>query len=108
MTKEIKDTYVLFSEIDSEKDFISTLNEQLKDHLSDNVVVDISALNISENNLKELNNISDIHKQGGMSFVVVVKGISPDDVEETFTICPTLQEAEDIIVMENLERELGF
>ena len=109
MEKVLKENYILFSFIKgSEKEIISFLSAELKTHLSDNVIVDVSGLSVSENALLNLNELSDLHKENGMSFVTVVAGISPDDVEETFIICPTLKEAEDIIVMENLERELGF
>jgi len=108
MEKEIKETHVLFSGFNSENIVNSSLNEALKLHKEDNVIVDVSGLEVSENDLSELNKLSDRHKESGMSFVTVVNGVLPEDVEESFTICPTLQEAEDIIVMENLERELGF
>jgi len=108
MKKESKETHILYSENNSENDMISFLTEELKTHSSDNVIVDVSTLELSTDTLSELNKLSDLHKENGMSFVTVVSGISPDSVEDTFIICPTLQEAEDIIVMENLERELGF
>jgi cell division GTPase FtsZ len=108
MKKESKETHILYTENNSENNIISFLTEELKSHSADNVIVDVSGIELTDNTLSELNKISDSHKENGMSFVTVVSGISPDDVEETFVICPTLQEAEDIIVMENLERELGF
>ena len=108
MNKEIKETHILYSENDSENNLISYLNEELKSHSSDNVIVDVSGFELSEKTLSELNKLSDSHKENGMSFVTVIAGVSPDEVEETFIICPTLHEAEDLIVMENLERELGF
>ena len=108
MNKEIKETHILFTEVDSKNNLISFLKEELKLHLSDNVIVDVGGLKLTDNSLLELNKLSDRHKENGMSFVTVVAGISPDDVEETFIICPTLHEAEDLIIMENLERELGF
>lgn len=108
MNKEIKETHILYSENDSDNNLISSLTKEIKVHSSDNVIVDVSGLELSEKTLLELNKLSDSHKENGMSFVTVVAGISPEEVEETFIICPTLQEAEDLIVMENLERELGF
>lgn len=44
----------------------------------------------------------------GTSFVIISNEVSIDDVPEGLNIVPTLQEAEDIIDMENMERELGF
>jgi len=109
MEKIVKDNYILFNiNESSEKEIISFLSTELKACLSKNVIVDISKIDVSANTLLNLNELSDIHKENGMSFVTVIKNVSPEDVEETFTICPTLQEAEDIIAMENLERELGF
>ena len=108
MNKEIKETHILYSENDSENNLISYLNEELESHSSDNVIVDVTGFELTEKTLSELNKLSDSHKENGMSFVTVLTGISPEDVEETFIICPTLHEAEDLIVMENLERELGF
>ena len=48
------------------------------------------------------------HQQNGISFVIVTKGVNIDDFPETFNIVPTLVEAEDVIEMENMQRELGF
>jgi hypothetical protein len=34
--------------------------------------------------------------------------VNVDDFPETFNIVPTLVEAEDVIEMENIQRDLGF
>lgn len=47
-------------------------------------------------------------KESGTSFVVVNKDISADDFPEHLNVVPTLKEAEDILEMEDIERELGF
>mgnify|MGYP000256475031 CR=1 FL=1 len=47
-------------------------------------------------------------KESGTSFVIVNSEIDVDNFPENFNIVPTLQEAEDVIDMENMERELGF
>jgi hypothetical protein len=108
MNKTKKDTHILFSDFELEKEVLDVLKTELEIHNADSVIVDISNINVSTKLLSELNKLSDIHKENGMSFVLVVKGVSADDVDETFTISPTLHEAQDIIVMEDLERELGF
>jgi hypothetical protein len=43
-----------------------------------------------------------------MSFVMVKPNIDIDDFPETLNIVPTLQEAEDVLEMEAIERDLGF
>lgn len=47
-------------------------------------------------------------KENGTSFIVVDHTAKIEDFPETFNIAPTLQEAEDILEMEIIERELGF
>ncbi|MDG1227894.1 MAG: hypothetical protein P8P15_07955 [Polaribacter sp.] len=52
--------------------------------------------------------ISEQKKESGRSFVIVSANIDIDDFPDYFNIVPTLQEAEDVIEMEAIERELGF
>ena len=53
-------------------------------------------------------NVSNIHRATKHSFVIVNDSINPDDLPSEMTVVPTLQEAEDIVEMEDIERELGF
>ena len=43
-----------------------------------------------------------------MSFVIVFEGINYDDIPDQIIAVPTLEEANDIIEMENIEKDLGF
>ena len=43
-----------------------------------------------------------------MSFVIVVNDINIDELPEELNTAPTVQEALDIIEMENIERDLGI
>jgi hypothetical protein len=47
-------------------------------------------------------------KENGTSFVIISRSFNVDDFPDTFNIVPTIEEAEDIIEMEAIERELGF
>jgi len=51
---------------------------------------------------------SQLHLDSGTTFVVVCDGADVDNFPETFNITPTLVEAEDILEMENIQRDLGF
>ena len=42
------------------------------------------------------------------SFVIVATNVSIDEIDEKLIVVPTLQEARDIIEMEEIERDLGF
>ena len=52
--------------------------------------------------------IAEQKKENGTSFVVLNSSVNADDFDENLNIVPTLQEAQDILEMENIERELGF
>ena len=47
-----------------------------------------------------------VRAEGEHSFVVVYEHYNPDDFPEELIACPTLQEALDIIEMEEIERDL--
>jgi hypothetical protein len=65
-------------------------------------------INISKKDYLLLSNIAQQKKENGTSFVMVYSNINIDDFPENFNIVPTLIEAEDILEMEAMERELGF
>ena len=48
------------------------------------------------------------HKLAKKSFVIVTDKISYDVAPEELSITPTIQEAHDIIEMEEIERDLDF
>jgi hypothetical protein len=52
--------------------------------------------------------VSNLHRKTKFSFVIVNNTINPDDIPFEMIVVPTLQEAEDIIEMEEIERDLGF
>jgi|AntAceMinimDraft_12_1070368.scaffolds.fasta_scaffold25533_3 hypothetical protein len=48
------------------------------------------------------------HKAAGKSFVVVTDMLTYDQVPDGLELVPTLQEAKDVIEMEDIERDLGI
>ncbi len=52
--------------------------------------------------------ISNKHRSENHSFVLINNNINPNDIPDEIVVVPTMQEAEDIIEMEEIERELGF
>ena len=65
-------------------------------------------LNISQDKISLFLKLTSSFKENGMSFVVIQSGIDIDNFPEELNIVPTLQEAEDILEMEAIERDLGF
>jgi len=51
---------------------------------------------------------SNLHRKTNYSFVIVNDAIDIDEVPYELVVVPTLQEAEDIVEMEEIERDLGF
>lgn len=74
-----------------------------------NVIVNLSAYGeLLLADLLGFLKVSDHHRKNKNSFVIVNDTIMIDEVPEELAVVPTLQEAEDFIQMEELERELGF
>ncbi len=89
--------------------FATYLTKHHTDFEKDNVIVDV--LNYGNLEAKELLmflEISDLHRVNKRSFVIASNPLSVEKLPEDIIIAPTLREAEDIINMEELERELGF
>lgn len=105
-----KDTYkILQDEKDDVKEFAAYLQDNHNSFKNDNVIVDIikyGTLKLEE--LLTFLKLSNQHRQNKKSFVIVNDTINIDRVPEEIIVVPTMQEAEDIIQMEEIERNLGF
>ena len=74
-----------------------------------NLVIDLLAFTeLTLDDLLSLLRLSTYHRSTGHSFVIVSVGVDVDDIPMELVVVPTLQEAEDIIQMEEIERDLGF
>jgi len=101
---------VLTDEQNDLEKFASFLEFQIPNKFKgQNVIVNLLAIkDLSLDNLLLFLKVSNIHRATKHSFVLVNDSINPDDLPTEMTVTPTLQEAEDIIEMEDIERELGF
>lgn len=110
MQIEKKDTYTLFtSDENLFSEFYNYFLIEEKKHQKQSIIVQIS--NNCSPSIKDFLlflGIAEEKKRNGTSFVIIYSDINVDDFPESFNITPTLQEAEDVIDMENMERELGF
>ena len=76
---------------------------------NNNIIVVLTSLDaISSAEVVEFLQISNTHRAGNHSFVIVSNKVNLDEAPETLAIVPTLQEAHDIIEMEVMERDLGI
>ncbi|WP_416442836.1 ribonuclease Z [Leeuwenhoekiella sp. A16] len=111
MQVDKKETYtILGDEEDGVKEFASFLEFVVPKSFSDeNLVIDL--LKYDELSLEELLSflvISNKQRASKKSFVIVNKGIKIDVVPEEIMVVPTLQEAHDVIELEEIQRDLGF
>lgn len=90
-------------------DFFEEFNENYTNFKSENIILDFSR-NISID-LKEIllfSQKSKEHKNNNKSFVIVCNGIKFDELPNELIAVPTFKEAEDIIDIEDIERDLGI
>ena len=91
------------------QEFVESLKEKLITFKKNNLILDFSNLiNIDLNKILLLSHISETHKKTNSSFVLVCKGIELNDLPEQLMVVPTLQEAKDIVEIEDIERDLGI
>ncbi|MFT5216356.1 MAG: hypothetical protein ACI83H_001478 [Glaciecola sp.] len=75
----------------------------------DNIIVNLTSLKpLSAKDVVEFLQISNLHRKAKHSFVIVTDKIKLDDIPDKLVIVPTIQEAYDIIEMEEIERDLGL
>ncbi|UKM64082.1 ribonuclease Z [Flavobacteriaceae bacterium GSB9] len=74
-----------------------------------NIIVVLTSLNtLGLSDIVEFLQISNTHRASKQSFVIVTNKIDLDSAPDEIVVVPTLQEAYDIIDMEEMERDLGF
>lgn len=76
---------------------------------NNNIIIALTSLKrLSKDDIAEFLQISNTHRAAKHSFVVVSDKIELDVVPDQIIVVPTIQEAYDIIEMEDMERDLGF
>ena len=101
---------VVIKPIDTEIQlFVSQLSGQLAPLTIHNIVIDLTFFEqITLDDIKLFAELSKTHKKLKKSFVIVVNGINFNKISTKMTVVPTLQEAQDMIEIENIERDLGI
>ncbi|MGB1309203.1 MAG: ribonuclease Z [Oceanihabitans sp.] len=76
---------------------------------NDNVIVNLTSLNaVPLEDIVEFLQISNKHRKAKHSFVIVSSRVDLNETPDEIVVVPTMQEAFDIIEMEEMERDLGF
>ncbi len=108
INKKEKYTLVSFNETSFLEFYKAFLNEEKKLRKEHIIIQVFNNINISDKDFLLFLNIAEQKRENGTSFVIISANVDADNFPDNFNIVPTLQEAEDVIDMENMERELGF
>lgn len=91
------------------KEFIEAFKIEYPKFERNNVIVDLfSIIDLKVGDILPFQAISDSHKTTYHSFVIVSNKLNFDEIPPGLDVVPTLQEAHDLIEMEEIERDLGF
>jgi len=102
-------TTIVFQENTSLHIFLDNLNTSYDKIEKDNIIVNLFSFEkLTSNHVLEFSDISNKHRESNKSFVLVTDKVSYDEVPEEICLVPTIQEAKDIIEMEEIERDLGL
>ncbi|MBY0485981.1 MAG: ribonuclease Z [Flavobacteriaceae bacterium] len=89
--------------------FLEKVTNQHNSYKAQNLILDVSHdTNTTLKDIKLFSDLSKTHKKGKKSFVLVASAIDFNAVPTSLLVVPSLQEAHDIIEMEEIERDLGF
>lgn len=102
-------TTIVFQEKRDLKAFLRNLNEAYPRIEKDHLIVNLFSFGpLTTQDIVEFLELSNRHRGKGKSFVLVSDGISYEQVPDEIALAPSLQEARDIIEMEEIERDLDL
>ena len=89
--------------------FVENLKRKYPKIKKDHIIVNLFSFSkLDTDDILEFLELSNNHRAARKSFVLVTDKISYDDVPDEICVVPSIQEAKDIIEMEEIERELGI
>ena len=90
-------------------DFTSEITKHHADFKTKNVIIDLrDSKDLKKEELLAFLEISNIHRSENKSFVIINESFGIDELPEELIVVPTMQEAEDMIQMDEVQRDLGF
>ncbi len=102
-------TTIVYQENISLRKFIENLNRSYKNIKNDHLIINLFSFSeITSNDILEFFQLSNTHRAANKSFVLVTNKVEYDQVPDEICLVPTVQEAKDIIEMEEIERDLDL
>ncbi|WP_339844828.1 ribonuclease Z [uncultured Dokdonia sp.] len=111
MTVTEKSTYTILTDDRTDvRDFALYLENIVPDHYDQkNLVIDLLKYDeLTLEDLVQFLKLSNYQRADKKSFVFVNTGINYDVIPDEMIVVPTIEEAGDVIEMEEIERDLGF
>lgn len=88
---------------------LAAMNDQYETLQNNNIIVNLFSITpLAPEALNSFISLSNTHRENNHSFVLVYSEVDIDELSDELIVVPTLQEAKDIIEMEEIERDLGF
>lgn len=104
--KEKGHTIIITKTSETPNDFLEKISHEYNQFKDKNLIIDLG--NQHPVDIQIFESLNTQHRANKKSFVVVIPEIDLDDFEDDIIVVPTLQEAHDVIEMEEIERDLGF
>nr|WP_299066922.1 ribonuclease Z [uncultured Allomuricauda sp.] len=102
-------TTIVFQEKISIATFLENLEKAYPKLKHDNIIVNLFSFSkLTSGDILEFLEISNTHKNANKSFVLVTNKVSFNEITDKISVVPTIQEAKDLIEMEEIERDLGI
>ncbi len=102
-------TTTVFQEDIELSKFLENLSAAYSKIKNDHLIINLFSFStLTANNVLEFLELSNTHRAANKSFVLVTNKVAYEEVPEEVCVVPTLQEAADIIEMEEIERDLGL
>ncbi|WP_395053672.1 ribonuclease Z [Flavobacterium sp.] len=109
MKIENKDKTTIIKNTSSDiNSFIENIITELINFKIQNLIIDLTTTNVTVKDIKLFAEASKTHKKNKKSFVIVANDIDYNAVPTKISVVPSIQEANDCIEMEEIERDLGF
>lgn len=100
---------VVYQEDSSLERFISRFKESYSALGNTHIIVNLFSFSeLKSGDVLEFLEFSNTHRSANKSFVLVTDKVSYGEIPDDICVVPTLQEARDIIEMEDIERDLGL
>ena len=100
---------IIAQEKASVRTLVSNIEQDYDKYKSYHLIVRLSSLDkVTLEDIIEFLRLSNNHRADKKSFVVVSDKVDLDQMPNEIVVVPTIQEAYDIIEMEEMERDLGF